>query len=174
MKTDPQAHLNTLVVDCIPRLRRYAHALFCGHEQAADDLVQDTLERGLSRLDSWCANSSMLAWLLTIMHNLYINQARRHQHGPVFETLDDQPQELAAPPGESPLARRELDRAMAKLSPNHREILLLVGLEALSYQQVAEILDLPVGTVMSRLSRARTQLRQHLYDDPKPSLRRVK
>lgn len=174
MTQPPQTHLATLVVDCIPRLRRYARALMCGHEQAADDLVQDTLERGLSRISSWRANSSMLAWLLTIMHNLYINQSRRLNTGPVFETLSEHIAEPAAPGTESPLAKRELDRALMQLSAEHREIILLVGLEDFSYQQVADILDVPAGTVMSRLSRARTRLRQILNGEVQPTLRRVK
>ena len=174
MKPKAQAPLVALIVDSIPRLRRYAHALMCGQEQAADDLVQDTLERGLSRVNSWRTNSSMLAWLLTIMHNIFINQTRRQKYGPVFEALAEQSIEPAAPIEESPLEKRELDRALTQLSADHREIILLVGLEELSYQQVAEILDLPVGTVMSRLSRARMRLRQILNGELKPTLRRVK
>lgn len=163
------------VVELIPRLRRYARALLRGDALGADDLVQDCLERALSRLDRWDRGSDLRAWMFTIMHNIYVNQVRRHLGGPQFVELTDQDQADSAPPGgESALAMEELQQALWDLSPDHREVLLLVSLEGLTYREVADILGIPQGTVMSRLSRARAQLRQGLALEQGPALRRVK
>jgi RNA polymerase sigma-70 factor (ECF subfamily) len=163
------------VVELIPRLRRYARALLKGDAYAADDLVDDCLERALSRWNYWQKGSNLRAWLFTIMHNIYANQVRRAVNGPQFVELPEDNSSGSAPCRiESPLILGDLQRALDQLPPEQREILLLVGLEGLRYQEVASILDLPMGTVMSRLSRARKQLRGILSHGQGPSLRRVK
>jgi RNA polymerase sigma-70 factor (ECF subfamily) len=142
----------------IPRLRRYARAL-TGDRSAADDLVQDTLERALSRFHLWRRGSDLRAWMFTIMHNIFVNQARsraRHQH----ETLEADPNAEALR-GRDPdwMELRDLASALARVPDEQRAVLLLVGLEQFSYEEAARILDIPIGTVMSRLSRGRERLR---------------
>jgi RNA polymerase sigma-70 factor, ECF subfamily len=142
----------------IPRLRRYARAL-TGERSAADDLVQDTLERALSRFHLWRRGSDLRAWLFTIMHNIYVNQARsrvRHPH----ESLENEPRAETAQAREPDwLELRDLDDALARLPNEQRAVLLLVGLEEFTYVEAARVLDIPIGTVMSRLSRGRERLR---------------
>ncbi|HEX5802240.1 MAG TPA: RNA polymerase sigma factor [Azospira sp.] len=159
----------------LPRLRRYARAL-TGDRHLADDLVQDTLERALARSALWRRGSKLDAWLLTIMHNLFVNQLRaRARHA--TEALDDLPAEPAqrAQQGDA-LEVRDLQAALMALPVEQRSVLLLVTLDERSYEETARILDLPVGTVMSRLSRARERLRQLLDTGvhAPPALRVVK
>ena len=144
----------------IPRLRRYARALL-GDVVSADDLVQDTLERALSKFSLWRRSYDLRAWLFTIMHNIYINQwhaANRRAHLSVDAHNVDAPAVEASQ--EDELALRDMNRALTQLPHEFREVVLLVGLEQLSYDEVARVLDIPKGTVMSRLSRGRDKLRQ--------------
>ncbi|HSB48562.1 MAG TPA: RNA polymerase sigma factor [Burkholderiales bacterium] len=141
----------------IPRLRRYARAL-TGDRAAADDLVQDTLERALSRFHLWRRGSDLRAWLFTIMHNIFVNQARsrmRYPHEPFDEPAAERLQYRE--PDWSEL--RDIGDALAKLPVEQRTVVLLVGLEQFTYDEAARVLDVPIGTVMSRLSRARERLR---------------
>lgn len=161
------------VVELIPRLRRYARALLRGDIAAADDLVQDCLERALSRLRLWRRGSDLRAWLFTIMHNLYVNQLRCTSHEATFFKLRRKSRPLP-PSTPSILCPCRNSSALSHLQPDQREILLLVALEGLSYQQVAVILGVPEGTVMSRLARARERLRRALEGETEVSLRRIK
>lgn len=140
----------------IPRLRRYARALT--HNAAwADDLVQDTLERALGRRWLYRANSNMTAWLFTMLYRLYLNDAARSRLSAAAP--DDAPEAATSP---DHAARLDMQRALARLSPEHRAVVALIGLEQLSYKEAAEILGVPIGTVMSRLMRGRERLRQLL------------
>lgn len=161
------------VVSYIPHLRRYARALMGGNVLAADDLVQDCLERALSRLHLWRRGSDMRAWLFTIMHNVYANQIRKISNAPPFVELDPDHGHDASN-AEQDLAVRDVQQAIDMLSPDQREVLLLVTLEGLQYQEVAIILDVPEGTVMSKLSRAREKLRTIMQLEKPSRLRRVK
>jgi RNA polymerase sigma factor (sigma-70 family) len=145
------------LVELIPRLRRYARAL-AGDRASADDLVQDTLERAWAKLHLYRRGTDLRAWLFTVMHNVHVNKRRTARP---TETLDDEAIELAqrAVQGDS-LVVRDLDRAIALLPAEQRAVLLLVTLEDMSYEEVARTLSIPMGTVMSRLSRAREKLRQ--------------
>ena len=138
----------------IPRLRRYARAL-TGDSHRADDLVQDTLERALSKFHLWRRGSDLRAWMFAIMHNIFVNQLKRQRElalDPAAEAaLQDQPRS-------DPLEMRDLDAALRRLPAEQREVLLLVGLEQLSYAEASRALGVPIGTVMSRLSRARERL----------------
>lgn len=154
------------LVACIPRLRRYARALLGGRADA-DDLVQDTIERGWDRLSSWRRGSDMRAWLFGIMHNLHVDQLRRPALAP--EPLDDELPLAGADTTAGGLALRDLDRALQQLPAEQREVLLLVALEDMRYEDVAAALDIPLGTVMSRLSRARERLRLIMLGQPLPS-----
>ena len=144
------------IVELIPRLRRYARAL-AGDRTAADDLVQDTLERGWSKLHLYRRGTNLRAWMFTIMHNVYVNQLRAMRPS---VPLDDEMPELTQPARESDaLVLRDLDAAIRRLPPEQREVLLLVALEEMSYGEAAATLGSPIGTVMSRLARAREKLR---------------
>lgn len=163
------------LIEYIPNLRRYARALMRGDALAADDLVQDCLERALSRLHRWRVGSDLRAWLFTIMHNIHANQARRYSNGPKFvELIESENHSPISGDAENQLKLRDLHRAITDLPPEQREILLLVSLEGLRYQDVANILDVPVGTVMSKLSRARKRLREIVNDTQAKHIRRVK
>lgn len=144
------------IVAEIPRLRRYARAL-TGDAARADDLVQDTLERALGKFALW-RPGNLRAWLFSIMHNLFVNQVRaaRPVDCPGDEALPDLP--VRATQADA-LELGDLSAALQKLPAEQREVLLLVGLEDLSYAETAKALGVPIGTVMSRLSRGRERLR---------------
>ncbi len=157
----------------IPRLRRYARAL-TGDTTRADDLVQDTLERAWSKFSLWRRGSDLRAWLFSIMHNVHINQidyrARRLE-----EPMPDEPIEIAVVGNhERQLEVRDLASALTQLPAEYREVLLLIGLEELKYEEVAKVLGIPIGTVRSRLARGRERLRLALSGTPQTTLRRVK
>lgn len=156
---------------CIPRLRRYARALV-GDRAGADDLVQDTVERGWSRLAGWQGSSDMRAWLFSIMHNLRIDQVRRPS--PPTESLNEETSMAEARGSPSTgLELRDMETALRQLPDEQREILLLVALEEMSYDEVAQTLKIPIGTVMSRLSRAREKLRANMEGRPYASALKV-
>jgi RNA polymerase sigma-70 factor, ECF subfamily len=141
----------------IPRLRRYARALV-GDSGEADDLIQDTLERALARLGQWRDGDSPRKWLFSILHNLHVDGLRRRSRRPPHVGLDSLGPEQSAPAADG-ASGGDLDRALRLLTPDQREVVLLVGLEGLSYAETAEVLSIPIGTVMSRLARGRDRLR---------------
>jgi RNA polymerase sigma-70 factor (ECF subfamily) len=152
----------------IPELRRYARALTRDAE-VADDLVQDTLVRAL-RSEHLFHGGDVRSWLYTILTNLNRNRLRSLARRPVIAAID----ENDAPDMAGPEAGgRDIERALASLVEDQRTALLLVVLEGLTYREVAEIQAVPVGTVMSRLARARAQIKAYL-DGERPALRRVK
>ncbi|MDB5817219.1 MAG: polymerase subunit sigma-24, partial [Rhizobacter sp.] len=142
----------------IPGLRRYARAL-TGDAWMADDLVQDTLERAWARFSMWQRRSEIRAWMFGIMHNHFIDRLRAQRSRPEDSAGDDVPEQPQRPQQSDVLEVRDLDRLLQRLPPEQREVLLLVGVEELSYQEVAGVTGVPIGTVMSRLSRARARLR---------------
>ena len=144
------------VVALIPRLRRYARAPV-GERAAADDLVQDTLERALNKFHLWKRGTDLRAWLFTVMHNVHVNQVRSRRE---LLTLDAEALELPVRAAhDASLEARDVERALLRLPVEQREVLLLVVLEDLSYDEAAAALSIPIGTVMSRLSRGREKLR---------------
>lgn len=157
----------TELVAHIPSLRRYARAL-TGDAWAADDLVQDTLERACTKRLLWTVGTDLRAWLFTLMHHLQCNQwqraARQRAAGRVVDVADVAA-ELVAPdqPTDTTI---DLQRCLLQLPEEQRVVLLLVTLEDLTYDAVARITGVPVGTVMSRLSRARQRLQQLLDAAP--------
>lgn len=147
------------LIDQIPGLRRYARAL-TGDAWAADDLVQDTLERACSKWRLWTVGTDLRAWLFTLMHNLHISglrQAQRRASAGTRVDPDDVAAELVAPDAAQDLAL-DLQSCLLRLPEEQRVVLLLVSLEDMSYDQVARVTGTPIGTVMSRLSRARSRL----------------
>jgi len=151
------------IVDLIPRLRRYARALV-SDRAAADDLVQDTLERAWIKFHLYRDGTDLRAWLFTVMHNVHVNRIRSTR---ATDVLDDEMPEMAqrAAQGDA-LMVRDLDRAIVRLPEEQRAVLLLVALEDMSYDEVARTLGIPIGTVMSRLSRAREKLRTMMLGLP--------
>ena len=155
-----------LLEEQIPRLRRYAHAL-CRDRAAADDLVQDCLCRALTKGHLFQPGSNLRAWLFTMMHHLHVNTVRSAVRQGAAVPAEDMEPLLTEPPAQGGgLTLRDLDRAMGELSEEQRQVILLVGLESMSYEEVATILDLPVGTVRSRLSRGRERLRELIGHEP--------
>jgi RNA polymerase sigma-70 factor (ECF subfamily) len=147
------------LIEHLPRLRRYARAL-TRDVTRADDLVQDTLERALVKLDLWRPGTDLRAWLFTLMHNLFVNQVRAKK---LQETDLDAAKDIPVNGGQmDALALRDIHTALGRLPMEQREVILLVGLEQFGYAEAARILDVPLGTVMSRLSRGRERLRQLL------------
>lgn len=143
----------------IPRLRRYARAL-TGDRSRADDLVQDTLERALVKFHLWRQGTDLRAWLFTIMHNVYVNQVRANASAAVVSTVDDEATQFGIRATQADrLEVLDLETALARLPQEQREVLLLVGLEQMTYEESAGVLNVPIGTVMSRLSRGREKLR---------------
>ncbi len=151
----------------IPALRRYARALTRDAE-TADDLVQDTLVRAL-RSEHLFHGGDTRAWLYTILTNLNRNRLRSLSRRPALAPIKDSDAATAGPEA----GGRDITRALDELAEDQRSALLLVVLEGLTYREVAEVQGVPIGTVMSRLARARSQIKAYL-DGERPTLRRVK
>src|SRR5580692_12044953 len=150
----------------IPRLRRYARAL-TRDASRADDLVQSCLVRALAKSHLWQPGTDLRAWLFTILHNQHVNEVRRAVREGINVPVEDVAPVLTVPSTQgASLQLRDLDRAMARLPEEQRQVLLLVGLEGMRYEEVAVVLDVPVGTVRSRLSRGREMLRQLMGLNP--------
>ena len=158
------------IIACIPSLRRYARGLVSDRDRA-DDLVQDTLERAWSRFAMWHKRGEVRAWMFGILHNHFIDRLRAQRSRPEDSAGDDLPDVSQRPLQTDALELRDLDRLLQRLPPEQREVLLLVGVEELSYQEVASVLGLPIGTVMSRLSRARARLREEMQGRAAPAVR---
>lgn len=155
----------TQVSAVIPRLRRYARAL-TGDTPMADDLVQDTLERALAKQHLWRQGSDLRAWMFTIMHNVFVNQVRARASDTTV-SFDSDSHDVAGRANTVDLLEvRDIDDAIRRLPGEQREVLLLVALEQLSYVETAQALDVPLGTVMSRLFRARERVRVMLGGEP--------
>lgn len=167
------ADASTLLEPQIPALRRYAYALLRDHD-LADDLVQDTLERALSRWRLRRDDGDLRAWLFAIQRNLYVNRWRQHRRRGTAITLDEVPTQGTAPNQEAVLEVHDVLAAMDHLPEEQKSLLLLVGVEDFSYDDAARILGMPIGTVMSRLSRARQRLRAIVDTGRTTILRRVK
>lgn len=155
----------------IPRLRRYAR-LLTGDPHRADDLVQDTLERAIVKWSLWQPASDaamrtlqLRAWLFTVMHNLFVNQLRGKAQAAARDAVSMDDVDVAGP-GRDPGLRLDMERALRQLPHDQLEVLLLVGLEDFSYAEAAILTGVPIGTVMSRLSRARKRLAELMEGAP--------
>ena len=161
----------TQLQDCLPDLWRYAYAL-TRDRHLADDLTQDCAERALRKRDLWKQTGALKPWLMKMLLNLYRNQLRTLSRRPQLVAMDDMHDDPAAPDAlGQKLALSQTARAMQKLPEDQREALLLVVLGGVSYKQAAETLDVPLGTLMSRLGRARTKLRDLMADTPTADLK---
>ena len=144
-----------LIIPFIPNLRRYARALV-GDRDGADDLVQDTLERAVRKFHLW-KPGDLRAWLFSIMHNVFVNQLKARKIAPSVEI--DEATIAAHIPTVTSVDVLDLQRALLTLAPEQREVVLLIALEDMTYADVSRALGIPIGTVMSRLSRGRQKLR---------------
>jgi len=166
----------------IPRLRRYARVL-TGDATRADDLVQETLARGWEKRRLWAAGTDLRAWLFTIMHNVFVNQRSVAMRDAQNVSLDGDGEGGAAwqvpvrAPQQAHVELLEVLREISRLPPEQREVLVLAAVEEMRYEEIAAVLSIPVGTVMSRLSRARAKLRRSVSDagsDPVTPLKIVR
>jgi len=155
----------TAILAEIPRLRRYARALVRDRD-SADDLVQDCLERALSRMDNWTSGENPRRWLFTIMHHLFVDQTRRtKRRSEVVMMALDGSEALSVPADQTEsAASREIMDALQAISPERRAALVVVGIEGFSYAEAATMLGIPAGTLMSRVARGREELRGLLDD----------
>ncbi len=158
---------------CIPSLRRYAGALL-RNRQDADDLVHDCLVRALDKLHTRRDDGDLRVWLLAILHNVFISRKRRLRLHVAKLERERTPDVSAEPEQEGAVLSREVVREFHKLPEEQREVILLISVEDLSYAEAARVLGVPIGTVMSRLSRGRQQLRQASQGQERQTLRRVK
>jgi len=157
----------------IPGLRRYARAL-AQDIQSADDLVQDCLERAWKKRSYWKEGTNLRAWLFSIMHNLFINMVRRKKLANNFENQLALNSNGNQSSGDSSHIVHDLAKCLSRLKPEYREVVLLAGLENMSYKEIAKVTSTPIGTVMSRLSRGREELRRLMAATGEPKLVRVK
>ena len=161
-------HAAELLEAHIPGLRRYAYALLRGDREGADDLVQDSLERALSCWHQRRADSDPRGWIYTILYHRFVTDQRRRRryvgHRSLTEILEAEQPGVEGGQDEA-LAHRDLLRGFAQLPEEQRSVLLLIAVEDFSYRETARVLGLPIGTVMSRLSRGRERLRQYMNGD---------
>jgi RNA polymerase sigma-70 factor, ECF subfamily len=169
----------------IPRLRRYALSLV-NEPEAADDLVQDTLERAIRKRGQWRRHGAIRSWLYRILYRVFLNQCAANGKYKGDIGLDDAPQLWARASQEDQAHCRDIAEAMQRLPHDQRAAIALTAVEGLSYDEAAEVLDIPIGTLRSRLSRGREALRlicpeqapqghrEHDERAPRPPLRRVK
>jgi RNA polymerase sigma-70 factor (ECF subfamily) len=152
------------IIEHIQALRRYANALVGSHADA-DDLVQETLKRALVYVEADRQIDNLRAYLFTILHNVRKDALRKQVRSGTQVPVEDAPLISEAASASDRIACSQIIQAMQRLSEEHRHVLLLVGVEGLSYRETSEVLGLPIGTVMSRLSRARAALRDVLAID---------
>lgn len=177
MRTDAPPLPHPELLAAIPRLRRYARVL-TGDGTRADDLVQDTLARAWEKRRLWREGTDLRAWLFTIMHNVHVNQLATTRRDAANVSLDSEGAHAA---WQVPVRPNQVERVellelmhhMGRLPTEQREVLLLAAVEEMQYDEIAAALDVPMGTVMSRLSRARAKLR-NLVEEPAAPLRVVK
>ncbi|MCK5811241.1 MAG: RNA polymerase sigma factor [Cocleimonas sp.] len=159
----------------IPALRRYAYSLVYKQEDA-DDLVQDCLERAIKKQSLWQQGTSLRAWLFTMQHNLYINQLKKRSRQPPM-SAEIEPLKHSLEPHKSAILIHDIDVCLRQLPDDQRQVLLLITVEGFAYKEAAKIMDIPLGTVMSRLSRARKSLQALMNGETihsRPVLRRIK
>lgn len=169
------SRFENLLVEEIPALRRYAWAL-SGDSNQVDDLVQECLARAISRRKLWISQKGIRPWLFTILHNIFVNTLRRAGNAPIAGSIEDyENSAVSTSKTDTMCTLSDFERSLNQLSPDQREALLLVGMEQLSYKEASKVAGVPVGTIMSRLSRAREQLRKSFNGETKvASIRRVK
>ena len=155
----------------IAGLRRYARALV-GRQSESDELVQECLVRALARMDRWHEINDLRAYLFSILHNCYIDYTRERHRLADYRNVASLAPSATLPAQDAHIELNDLAEALEAISEEQRQVVLLVGLEGLSYQDVATVLSIPIGTVMSRLSRGREALRRMVETGERAPLRR--
>ncbi len=151
------------IEDYIPQLRRYALAL-SHNPVAADDLIQESVARALMKSDLFNAGTNLRAWLFTIMHNIHISNTRRQKHIGMPIDPDIAAATLSTQPSqEAPLVMKALNKAMQVIPDSQRVAVIMAGVEGMSYEEISQHLDVPIGTIKSRVSRGRDALRKALH-----------
>ena len=152
----------------VPYLRRFARALL-GDAASADDLVQDTIERALSRLHLFDETRNLRTWLYTILRNIFLNNIRQKDRRGLHMNIEEVSESnlLQSPGQSSHMAVRDITAAIQQLPSEQKEVLILVAIEEMTYEETANIIGTPIGTVMSRLSRARNRLKTIMYGETK-------
>ena len=164
------ADIRSLMVPFLPRLRRFAYAL-AGNMEQGDDLVQETCLRALSRAEQWQPGTRLDSWMYRIAQNLWLDRARATKvrgHVIDIDTVDDLVGQDGRQVTESRLTLNEVNRGIQRLSADQQVLIALVCVDGLSYKEAADVLDLPIGTVMSRLARARRALYIGIHGVAKP------
>jgi RNA polymerase sigma-70 factor (ECF subfamily) len=147
----------------VPQLRRYALAL-CHNPTAADDLVQESVARALMKSDLFNAGTNLRAWLFTIMHNVHISNTRRQKYIGMPIDPDIAAATLSTQPAqEAPLVMKALNKALQLIPDTQRVAVIMAGVEGMSYEEISAHLNVPIGTIKSRVSRGRDALRQALH-----------
>ncbi len=173
MDRSPADRKNAIAAE-VPRLMRYACSLV-RDRGLAEELVHDCVARALANLAGWRDGDNPRRWLFTIMHNLHVDRIRAKARAPAHVSLEDSHIGDTGFRPNDDVTRREIDSALAALPLEQRQCVLLIGLEGLTYAETALVLNVPVGTVMSRLCRGREKLRELLdRDGVRPALRRIK
>ncbi len=160
--------LRSSVAAEVPYLRRFARAL-TGNPSTADDLVQDCIERALTRLHLYDEDRNLRTWLYTILRNLYINDVRKNsRRGPHMniEEVSEHSLGQSTDQANQSVLVQDIAKALEQLPDEQREVIVLIAIEELSYEETANIIGTPIGTVMSRLSRARNRLKIIMSDVP--------
>jgi RNA polymerase sigma-70 factor (ECF subfamily) len=158
---DSQADVREQIAALLPRLRRFGRALARTREDA-DDLVQIAIEKALMRTEQWTPGTRLDSWLFRIMQNAWIDEVRaRRRHGETF-VPQEEAEHADVATGDAQIDALAVRKAVASLSDEHRAVVALVMVEGLAYQEAAQVLDIPVGTLTSRLARARERLQDML------------
>ena len=162
-----------LIEPLIPALRRYARS-FLREPAAADDLVQDALERCIGGWNQRRADGNVRSWMFAILHNLALNRLRQTGRRGRHVALEDADDAAIARPStqEDGMRRNDIMAAVNRLPEDHRSVLLLISVEELSYAEAARVLDVPIGTIMSRLARARARLHRMMEEEITSSVQR--
>jgi RNA polymerase sigma-70 factor (ECF subfamily) len=161
--TPAEQQFRAELVNLLPRLRRFARAL-ARHREDADDLVQAALERALTRREQWTPRTRLDSWMFKIINNAWIDEVRSRARRDALFAPEEEGEGVGAPQADSPVDAIAVRRAMALLNDDQRAAVGLVLVEGLPYKEAAEVLGIPIGTLTSRLARAREQLQAALAD----------
>lgn len=161
--TPAEQQFRAELVNLLPRLRRFARAL-ARHREDADDLVQAALERALTRREQWTPGTRLDSWMFKIINNAWIDEVRSRARRDALFAPEEEGEAVGAPQAGSPVDAIAVRRAMALLNDDQRAAVGLVLVEGLPYKEAAEVLGIPIGTLTSRLARAREQLQAALAD----------
>lgn len=160
---DPATEVKTRIAALLPRLRRFARTL-CRAREDADDLVQMAVEKALLRTDQWTPGTRLDSWMFRIMQTTWIDEVRARERRGLTFVPEEEGEHVGVATTDAQLRAMAVRKAVSRLGDDHRAVVGLVLVEGLSYQEAAQVLDIPVGTLTSRLARARESLQAMLGD----------